>query len=80
MTHKPLLTIKKKCSGRDSQGHISVRHQGGQHKRFLRQIEWIAIDLILKPKSFLLNTIPTALPTLLFGLRKRRQVLHFINY
>ena len=40
MTHKPLLTIKKKCSGRDSQGHISVRHQGGQHKRFLRQIEW----------------------------------------
>ena len=40
MAHKPLLTIKKKCSGRDSQGHISVRHQGGQHKRFLRQIEW----------------------------------------
>ncbi len=40
MPHKPLLTIKKKNSGRDFQGHISVRHQGGQHKRFLRQIEW----------------------------------------
>jgi len=35
-----LLTIKKKKSGRDATGHISVRHQGGQHKRFLRNIDW----------------------------------------
>jgi len=40
MSHKPLLTIKKKHSGRDSRGHVSVRHQGGQQKRFLREIEW----------------------------------------
>ena len=37
--HK-LLTIKKKQSGRDASGHVSVRHQGGQHKRFLRNIDW----------------------------------------
>lgn len=37
---KSLLTIKKKTSGRDSQGHISVRHRGGEQKRFLRDIDW----------------------------------------
>ncbi|MGI5841048.1 MAG: 50S ribosomal protein L2 [Patescibacteria group bacterium] len=40
MSYKKLLTIKKKTSGRDSQGHISVRHHGGEHKRFLRIIDW----------------------------------------
>lgn len=40
MPIKSLLTIKKKTSGRDSQGHISSRHRGGEHKRFLREIEW----------------------------------------
>ncbi len=35
-----LKTIKKKKSGRDNKGHISVRHQGGQQKRFLRLIDW----------------------------------------
>lgn len=37
---KSLLKIKKKTSGRDSQGHISVRHRGGEEKRFLRLIDW----------------------------------------
>ena len=40
MPIKSLLTIKKKTSGRDSHGHVSIRHRGGEHKRFLRQIEW----------------------------------------
>lgn len=35
-----LLTIKKKKSGRDSSGHISVRHQGGGSKQYLRKIDW----------------------------------------
>lgn len=35
-----LLTIKKKTSGRDSAGHVSVRHKGGGSKRFLRLIDW----------------------------------------
>lgn len=34
-----LLKIKKKRSGRDSQGHVSVRHRGGEHKRFIRLID-----------------------------------------
>jgi large subunit ribosomal protein L2 len=35
-----LLQIKKKHSGRDASGQVSVRHQGGQHKRFLRLIDF----------------------------------------
>ena len=38
---KKLLTIKKKTSGRDSKGHISTRHRGGEHKRFIRTIDWV---------------------------------------
>lgn len=34
-----LQTIKKKNSGR-SYGRVVVRHQGGQHKRFLREIDF----------------------------------------
>ncbi|MCD6225537.1 50S ribosomal protein L2 [bacterium] len=37
---KKLLKIRKKKGGRDSKGHISVRHRGGEHKRFLRIIDW----------------------------------------
>jgi len=40
MSIKSLLTIKKKTSGRDSQGHVSIRHRGGEEKRFLREVEW----------------------------------------
>ena len=40
MKFKRLLTIKHKRSGRDSQGHVSVRHRGGEEKRFLRIIDW----------------------------------------
>lgn len=35
-----LKTILKKKSGRDSQGHVSVRHKGGGEKKFLRQIDF----------------------------------------
>ncbi len=37
---KSLLSIKKKTSGRDAQGHVSIRHRGGEQKRFLRTIDW----------------------------------------
>ncbi len=40
MTHNPLFTIKRKTSGRDSKGHVSTRHRGGEQKRFLRTIDW----------------------------------------
>jgi len=36
---KKLITIKKKKAGR-SHGKITVRHQGGGHKRFLRKIDF----------------------------------------
>ena len=35
-----LYQIKKKTSGRDSQGHVSVRHRGGEEKRFIRLVDW----------------------------------------
>ncbi len=35
-----LRTILKKQSGRDSSGKVSVRHQGGRHKRFYRTIDF----------------------------------------
>jgi large subunit ribosomal protein L2 len=37
---KYLSKILKKNSGRDVQGHVSVRHQGGRHKRYYRMIDW----------------------------------------
>lgn len=35
-----LKKIKKKNSGRNSQGYITVRHQGGGHKQLYRVIDW----------------------------------------
>lgn len=37
---KNLRFIRKKNSGRDSSGKVSVRHQGGEHKRFIRVIDF----------------------------------------
>lgn len=37
---KSLRRILKKTSGRDGQGHISTRHRGGRHKRYLRLIDF----------------------------------------
>lgn len=35
-----LKFIKKKNSGRDASGQVSVRHQGGAHKRYMRVIDF----------------------------------------
>jgi large subunit ribosomal protein L2 len=37
---KKLKTIKQRSSGRNAGGRITVRHQGGGHKRFLREIDF----------------------------------------
>lgn len=37
---KQLKTIKIKHSGRDASGQVTVRHQGGEHKRFIRLIDF----------------------------------------
>lgn len=38
--HRSLIKILPKRSGRDNSGQISVRHQGGRMKRFLREIDF----------------------------------------
>lgn len=38
--HKPLLDSKKRTSGRNSNGRITVRHRGGGHKRHYRVIDF----------------------------------------
>ncbi len=35
-----LKIIRKKHGGRDAHGKVAVRHQGGEHKRFLRNIDF----------------------------------------
>jgi len=35
-----LKFIKKKNSGRDSSGQVSMRHQGGEQKRYIRVIDF----------------------------------------
>lgn len=35
-----LKFIRKKNSGRDVTGQVSVRHQGGEHKRFIRVVDF----------------------------------------
>lgn len=37
---KKLKRILAKKSGRDAKGHVSVRHQGGRQKRFLREVDF----------------------------------------
>lgn len=37
---RSLMTLLPKNSGRDMFGHISMHHQGGRHKRFLRTMDW----------------------------------------
>jgi large subunit ribosomal protein L2 len=39
-TPKSLTIILPKNSGRDISGHVSMRHQGGRHKRYYRIIDW----------------------------------------
>lgn len=38
--NRKLAKILQKHSGRNSQGKVTVRHQGGRHKRFLRRIDF----------------------------------------
>jgi len=38
--HYPLLVKKTRGSGRNNNGHITVRHKGGGHKQHYRIIDW----------------------------------------
>ena len=37
---KRLLIPKKKKAGRNNHGHVTVRHQGGGHKRMIRIVDF----------------------------------------
>lgn len=37
---KSLVRILTKTSGRNSSGHVTMRHQGGREKRYFREIDW----------------------------------------
>lgn len=37
---REMRVIKKKHAGRDTSGRVAVRHQGGEHKRYLRRIDF----------------------------------------
>lgn len=41
---KSLVKGKKRTSGRDGKGQVSVRHRGGGHKRLLRDVDFRQID------------------------------------
>ena len=43
---KKLISIKKKNSGRNNQGKITVRHRGGEEKRFYREIDFKRNDFL----------------------------------
>lgn len=48
---KTLLRLLPKHSGRNNQGKVTVRHQGGRHKRFWRQIDhqrWAVAGQVVK--------------------------------
>lgn len=61
-----LLTIKKKRSGRDSQGHVSVRHRGGEQKRYLRLVDWKRSKLDVKAKVTAIEYDPNRTANLAF--------------
>ena len=61
-----LLSIKKKRSGRDTQGHVSVRHRGGEHKRFLRLIDWKRNKIDVKAKVTAIEYDPNRSATIAF--------------
>ena len=58
MPLKSLLTIKRKTSGRDSQGHVSTRHRGGEEKRYLREIDWQRIQYDIPAKVIAIEYDP----------------------
>ncbi len=47
---RALLTIKKRTGGRNNNGHITCRHRGGGHKRFIRTIDFKRDKLDIKAR------------------------------
>lgn len=75
---KKLKRILAKKSGRDSRGHIAVRHQGGRQKRFLREIDFVrekrGIPAIVENIEYDPNRT-ARIALLLYGDGERRYIL-----
>ncbi|SND82616.1 50S ribosomal protein L2 [Streptococcus pneumoniae] len=60
---KSLLVALKSKAGRNNNGRITVRHQGGGHKRFYRLVTSNVIKTTLKQLLKQSSTIQTVLQT-----------------
>ena len=60
---KSLLVALKSKAGRNNNGRITVRHQGGGHKRFYRWLTLNVTKTMLKQLLKLSSTIQTVLQT-----------------
>ena len=57
--HAPLLEKQSKNAGRNNNGHITTRHQGGGHKQHYRIV---ATRTVSSPRLSVWNTIRTVAP------------------
>ncbi|MFW0837616.1 MAG: 50S ribosomal protein L2 [Candidatus Komeilibacteria bacterium] len=75
---KKLRQVKKKKGGRNNQGKITVRHQGGGHKRFVRIIDFKQDKYDIPAKVERLEYDPnrnTSIALLLYADGERRYIL-----
>ena len=63
--HAPLLESQSRNAGRNNNGRITVRHQGGGHKQHYRLLTSFAIRLVFQRQLNILNMIQTVRHTLL---------------
>lgn len=73
-----LRFIKKKNSGRDVSGQVSVRHQGGEHKRFIRLIDFRRDKMGIKGKVVSIEYDPNRnceIALIQYGDGERRYIL-----
>lgn len=57
--HAALLEKKTRGSGRNNNGHITVRHRGGGHKQHYRVVDFRRNKDGIRPRSSAWNTTPT---------------------
>ncbi len=75
---KSLTSILPKRSGRNAQGKVTTRHQGGREKRFLREIDWKRDKPDMKAKVVALEYDPNRtadLALLVYEDGERRYIL-----
>ena len=75
---KRLKTIKSKRTGRSSAGQVVVRHQGGEHKRFIRLIDFKREKLDIEGKVISIEYDPNRtahIALICYGDGERRYII-----